>query len=385
VAGTATILRQPWKKLPPTASEHLFFINELSSQYSIHRITNQSILLSNGRTSIFKMRFSTPLSTSISSAPVTRKEPKQTFSLAHNGPNATGPVKATPTKPLSQAEKDTKAVRIVNPNFRKLNVEATDNYVAPVAKLSQWLASDPTKPKKEYLTIRKGNNIIAKSSKYENQDMAIGKKAQQLQEIAEKTIVTDNRKQYESPIKNETASTKDSIKSPVEPVVVDETSPVVEDVMPVVELVELDDDFPLEIETTKEVVAVEEPSEEGKKLDQDDMSELTVANESADAAITTAEVSTTEVVDNEGVEANKSFEEAKKTFGPGFAPPTTVQLRKQKLEQMEAEARRRANNPYGLLKPSWKRPHPSKGKPSDAWSRTFQGQLPPKKTLAELP
>ncbi|KAL3906495.1 MAG: hypothetical protein SGARI_003982 [Bacillariaceae sp.] len=356
------------------------------------------------------MRFSTPLSNSIASAP----EPKQQFvSLAHQGAPFTGPYKVPTTKPLSQAEKDTKAVRVVNPQFRKLNVAATDNYVAPVAKLTQWLASDPTKPKKEFLTVRKGNNVIAKSAKFENPELAIGsKKAQQLQEVAEKTIVTDNRKQFEhgsvegskASEKSDASTSKQSEKADTAPKEAKslEEVPVESEKTEIVEVVELemvDEDLPLEIETKQEVVVVLETPmgelTEGKKVEQDAMSELTGTIESTPPAIvesSTMELTESEDSDSqkseakdEGEEAVKSFEEAKKSFGAGVAPMTTVQIRKQKLEQMEAEARRRANNPYGELKPSWKRPHKSHNKPSDAWARSFQGTLPPKKTIAELP
>jgi hypothetical protein len=63
---------------------------------------------------------------------------------------------------------------------------------------------------------------------------------------------------------------------------------------------------------------------------------------------------------------------------------TKVQQRKEKFERMEKESRRRSG-PYGLLKPTWKRVHPTRGLPSDAYMRTFQGNVAPKKTLAELP
>ena len=59
-------------------------------------------------------------------------------------------------------------VRIAKPNFRQFQVEATDNFKAPVAKLAQWLANDPTNQKK-FLLIRKGQNIIDKSQRYEIQ------------------------------------------------------------------------------------------------------------------------------------------------------------------------------------------------------------------------
>ncbi|KAL3924055.1 MAG: hypothetical protein SGILL_001286 [Bacillariaceae sp.] len=140
------------------------------------------------------------------------------------------------------------------------------------------------------------------------------------------------------------------------------------------------------------------PLEEGKKIEQDEMSELTHTNETAPAVSVEvsgvkltegeeAEVNKSfdEIAEGEETEVNKSFDEAKEAFGPGVAAPTKVQIRKQELEKKEAEARRRANNPLWMLKPSWKRPHPSKGKPSNSWARTLFGKRPPKKTLAELP
>jgi hypothetical protein len=44
-------------------------------------------------------------------------------------------------------------VQITNPKFRQLKVEATNEFSAPVAKLTQWLANDPTKPQKKFLQV----------------------------------------------------------------------------------------------------------------------------------------------------------------------------------------------------------------------------------------
>ncbi|KAL7570433.1 hypothetical protein ACA910_017265 [Epithemia clementina (nom. ined.)] len=47
------------------------------------------------------------------------------------------------------------------------DVEATNEGYKSVAKLAAWLADDPTKPKKEVKTIRRGANVIAKSRTFD--------------------------------------------------------------------------------------------------------------------------------------------------------------------------------------------------------------------------
>ncbi|KAL3944331.1 MAG: hypothetical protein SGBAC_001578 [Bacillariaceae sp.] len=46
-------------------------------------------------------------------------------------------------------------------------IEATDDGVASVAKLSQWLASDPTAAKKKKMSVRRGRNVSYKSRKFD--------------------------------------------------------------------------------------------------------------------------------------------------------------------------------------------------------------------------
>jgi hypothetical protein len=54
----------------------------------------------------------------------------------------------------------------IKPKFKKEDVQATDDRHASVAKLSAWLAADPTSHKK-LIHTRKGRNVIAKSRQFE--------------------------------------------------------------------------------------------------------------------------------------------------------------------------------------------------------------------------
>lgn len=58
--------------------------------------------------------------------------------------------------------------------------------------------------------------------------------------------------------------------------------------------------------------------------------------------------------------------------------------RKEKFEKMERESRRRSG-PKGLLKPSWGVATPSKGRPSDAYTKSYVEDIAPKKSFEELP
>lgn len=362
------------------------------------------------------MRTNTPIYSSPVSS--THKSPSSltTYTLSPSGA-VNGPIKV---KPSANDMKDTSTVRIANPNFRKLNVEATDDFVAPVAKLSQWLASDPTKPKKEFLTVRKGNNIIAKSNTFEKQTIAFGTKKQMLQEVAEKKVVTDNRKQFEEGVGKEsfkkTAVEAEKVIMEAKVVVATEasTEPEVDAVTEAVaaisvavvdkEVVSADAQLEAMEELAEVKVAEASIVDTAEKMAETESQEVAVVEEKATekkeetavtkfavaekvAAVEKKVASPAFVVKKKAtppvVADEKTFEQAKAEFDSG--KPSSVQLRKQKIEEMEREARRRANNPYGLMKSSWKRPHPSRGLPSDAWKRTFQGNLPPKKTFAELP
>ena len=53
------------------------------------------------------------------------------------------------------------------PKIKSEEVQATNDGYASVAKLSAWLADDPTKSKKKVKTIRRGANVIAKSRKFD--------------------------------------------------------------------------------------------------------------------------------------------------------------------------------------------------------------------------
>ncbi|KAG7343960.1 hypothetical protein IV203_021968 [Nitzschia inconspicua] len=341
------------------------------------------------------MRYNTPISRPSSPLSSAHKEaPKSltTYSLSSAG-SKKGPIKV---KPSTNDMKDTSTVRIANPKFRQHNVEATDDFSAPVAKISQWLASDPTKPKKEFLTVRKGNNIINKSNKFEKQTMAFGEKKQQLQEIAEKTIVTDNRKQFEQGAvnkDNDKVAIIEKMEAKVEHLVEPTADlELVTDILAAASVKEegeimisaeasTGDEFSMEVEVGTESMepeAVEAPIMDGEDKEMSGATiPVKIVFKAKEVAIEMNEDSPTLVTDK------KNFEQAKAEFDSG--KPNSVQMRKQKLEEMEREARRRANNPYGLMKSSWKRPHHSRGLPSDAWKRTFQGNLPPKKTIAELP
>lgn len=306
------------------------------------------------------MRFNTPIT---SSHKVDHRSKTFTIYSFTGTPSGSSGVVSAGLKPSSHDMKDTKTVQIKKPQFRTHNVKATDNFSAPVAKLQAWLASDPTKPKKDFLTVRKGNNIIAKSNKFEKQTMAIGTKSHLLQDIAEKNVVTINRKQFESKVEEKKEEETTAKNDTVDNVVVDESKQVLE---------------PFDVEF--------------------DEGDPTGENQSGEFSFSFLEESITDddlkgsSKDNEDTfekhEENKTFSQALAEFQLDEDVPKllgTVELRKQKLESMEREARRQANNKYGMLKPSWGRPHPSHGMPSDAWNRSLKGTPPPKKTFADLP
>jgi hypothetical protein len=55
----------------------------------------------------------------------------------------------------------------IKPKFETTEVEATDQGYASVAKLSAWLADDPTSNKKRVTQLRRGANVIAKSRTFD--------------------------------------------------------------------------------------------------------------------------------------------------------------------------------------------------------------------------
>ena len=61
-----------------------------------------------------------------------------------------------------------------------------------------------------------------------------------------------------------------------------------------------------------------------------------------------------------------------------------VQRRKEKFEKLNQENRRRSGA-KGLLRPSWGAATPSKGRPSDAYTKSFVEDIAPKKSFEELP
>jgi hypothetical protein len=68
-------------------------------------------------------------------------------------------------KPKPDPKKHFAPIR-AKPKIKKEEVQATDGGYASVAKLSAWLAEDPTS-KKKLLHVRKGRNVISKSRMYE--------------------------------------------------------------------------------------------------------------------------------------------------------------------------------------------------------------------------
>jgi hypothetical protein len=98
------------------------------------------------------MRQTTITSTASSSSSSSSKHAKPSDSLL-----------STPSSHLKQAvgikhhagpiDKQSTTIQITNPKFRQLKVEATNEFSAPVAKLTQWLANDPTKPQKKFLQV----------------------------------------------------------------------------------------------------------------------------------------------------------------------------------------------------------------------------------------
>ena len=80
-------------------------------------------------------------------------------------------------KPLSITQKDAAKARLhrqgirgtpirIKPRVRSQEVQATDSGYASVAKLSAWLADDPTSTKK-VKHVRRGRNVISMSRKFE--------------------------------------------------------------------------------------------------------------------------------------------------------------------------------------------------------------------------
>mmetsp|Transcript_11270 Transcript_11270/g.16454 ORF Transcript_11270/g.16454 Transcript_11270/m.16454 type:complete len:127 (-) Transcript_11270:19-399(-) len=80
--------------------------------------------------------------------------------------------------------------------IRKEDVEATDETVASVKKLSQWLSDDPFE-KKKIVAIRRGAKIARKSRAFETDD---GRKESRIQREQKyfPMDVTEKRKQLEA-------------------------------------------------------------------------------------------------------------------------------------------------------------------------------------------
>jgi hypothetical protein len=91
-----------------------------------------------------------------------------------------------------------------------MDVQATDEGYASVAKLSQWLASDPTSTKKKK-QIRRGANVISKSRQFE--------KDQEHVIIVENHIsrgaVTDKKKWLQNAFRHEESDDGDDVRSEV--------------------------------------------------------------------------------------------------------------------------------------------------------------------------
>jgi hypothetical protein len=304
------------------------------------------------------MRYNTPITNSHQQDE--RSKTSSIYSITGVPVGSGGTFSSVGLKPAAYDMKETTTVRINNPNFRTHNVKATDNFSAPVAKLQAWLASDPTKAKKEFLTVRKGNNIIAKSNKFEKQTMAIGKKAKLLQDIAEKNVVTNNRKQFEKIDKDQSLY---DAKGKGDNFVIEEEEPSMESLI---------------IDVDKKQVFEEK---EGEAISLSSIEESSADDASEEQ----------KNKGNEGISTREdiiTFSEALAEFQLDEDVPkllSSVQIRKQNLEAMERQARHRANNPYGLMKSSWGRPNPSNGMPSTAWNHTLKGNPPPQKKLADLP
>jgi hypothetical protein len=261
----------------------------------------------------------------VTAATATNRHPDHV--VVKKGGGGTGKVAAvTTTNTTSTTDTTTTPVRIANPTFRRHNVEATDAYTAPVRNLARWLSDDPTRRRREFLTVRKGANVVARSEAFEKQQTAADETyPEPVRGVAVRGVVTANRKRFEVEAVQAIppSSTKNCESDPVE----------------------------ITTKVVDEEVIID-------TVDAIDVMDIT-AGVITDIA---ADITATDLA------------------------PSTVQTRRAELERLDREARRRARNPYGdAMKPTWGRPHPNRGLPSTAWKRTLRGTPPPKRTLAELP
>jgi hypothetical protein len=109
----------------------------------------------------------TPLPKSAASALAKRMAPQTTKSITGSTKSTAGSTKSsiadTTTTTVTTLRKHTAQKTMqLKPKFEASQVQATDEGYASVAKLSAWLADDPTRPKK-VKQIRRGANVIAKS------------------------------------------------------------------------------------------------------------------------------------------------------------------------------------------------------------------------------
>ena len=402
-------------------------------------------------------------------------------------------------------------VRVDKPSFRKFNVEATDDFSASVAKLSKWLASDPTKKKKDYMLVRKGNNVVDKSQTYETQDLEaclrkklnipIGTVANKMKtwqcESSETSSgsgpkVESNEKGFvEEAISNqidegclEHGSRTDTVEEFRRRLLENSSYDTQESpqTMSMTSSYDTDDSarptsmiegrrqwlmealghktegVQVETSTEHEFEAVEAKASRDEQGDDACSSKGTQSTQESSgghlddrqkhikqvlqlhlgkidsSAVCAKEIntgareihlsglgdgrgngdtvsSTTTLTPNRDEGVNDKPIVAEEVEGasdlcndvaldrPSMLEAverwsikdrvsemkliTQVQMRKEKLERMEKEFKRRSG-PYGLLKPTWKK-NKGEGKPSDGYTKGFHGNVAPKKTLAELP
>ena len=90
---------------------------------------------------------------------------------AHKARTEVPPTPLPPTSVAGQRKLETPIARArstpVRIKSRHSDVQATNEGYKSVAKLAAWLADDPTKNKKEILTLRRGANVIAKSRAFD--------------------------------------------------------------------------------------------------------------------------------------------------------------------------------------------------------------------------
>lgn len=289
------------------------------------------------------------------------------------------------------------------PSIPKEDVQATDEGYASVAKLSAWLADDPTKTKK-IKPIRRGANVIAKSKQFDKEleNVVFEEKVVPRGSVANRKVWLEKRTSMSSEKTEETASVT------LKPAIAGSDETVDPAIMSVsekkkwlshafnkqkssspVKKIQKTNSHEVTLNSTKKIWRSNEVPPEQT---YESSFSTSLSSECADVSAIFRSSSTTECCPTQEEEqeqeppvdfhaARRLLVERSKANGNDVEVASKVQKRTAKFEKLDKKSRR-MSGPHTLLKSSWEE---AEGGRRNSYVKKYVPDICPKKSFDQLP